>query len=269
MRGLSCGQPKGALQRSQTSAGSVSGTAMSAKATIRRMALVCLADSSAAALPGWVSPDMRYTSGDIARGEMTTSRRGRRPAGSGTREAILEAARQQFGELGYRHTTLRSIGGLAGVDPRLVLHYFGSKERLFIESVELPAGPERVFSRLIEGDRDSVGQRAAELLIAVMEDPDTQRAMAGVIRAAASEPEQAQSIRELLTDRILMPMATRVGGGSPALRASLMASQVVGMMMARHVVGFAPLVSASREQLVRALAPVFQHSLAGDWVDSE
>ena len=67
---------------------------------------------------------------------MTTAKRGRRPAGSGTREAILEAARQQFGELGYRHTTLRSIGRLAEVDPRLVLHYFGSKEQLFIESVE-------------------------------------------------------------------------------------------------------------------------------------
>jgi AcrR family transcriptional regulator len=200
---------------------------------------------------------------------MTKTRRGRRPAGSGTREAILEAARQQFGELGYRHTTLRSIGRLADVDPRLVLHYFGSKKKLFIESVELPTDPERVFSRLFDGDREGVAERAAELMIALMEDPGTQRAMTGVIRAAASEPEQAQLIRELLTDRILTPMATRVGGGHPELRASLMASQVVGLMMARHVVAFAPLVAASREQLVRALAPVFEHYLTGEWVDPE
>ena len=64
---------------------------------------------------------------------MSKPTRGRRPAGSGTREAIIEAARVQFSERGYRGTTLRRVGTAAGVDPRLVLHYFGSKQQLFIE----------------------------------------------------------------------------------------------------------------------------------------
>lgn len=197
---------------------------------------------------------------------MQKSRRGRRAGGSDTRNDILEAARLQFGELGYGHTTLRSVAAVAGVDPRLVLHYFGSKQRLFIESVELPVDPELVFGSLFEGRREGAGQRAAQLFLAAMEDTETQRAMIGLIRAAASEPEAAELIREVLTQRILMPLASRVGADQPELRASLMASQVVGLMMARYVVGLQPLASASREQLVRALTPVFDHYLAGAWV---
>jgi len=198
---------------------------------------------------------------------VTKPRRGRRPAGSGTREAIIEAARQQFGELGYRRTTLRGVARLAGVDPRLVLHYFGSKKQLFLESVELPIDPATVFERLFEPGPESVGERAAEIIVAVLEDPATQRVMVGLIRAAASEPEAAQLVREILTERMLTPLAERVGGDRPELRAGLMASQVVGLAMGRHVVELDALETVSREQLVRAIAPVFDHYLTGAWVD--
>jgi len=198
---------------------------------------------------------------------LTKTKRGRRPAGSGTRETILAAARQQFGELGYRRATLRGVAATAGVDSRLVLHYFGSKQRLFVESVELPIDPDVLFVRLFEPGPTSVGERAAEVILAVMEDPTTNQMMVGLVRAAASEPEAAALIREVLTERILMPLAERVGGDRPELRAGLMGSQVVGLAMGRHVVEFAPLTSASREQLVRAVAPVFDHYLTGDWVE--
>jgi len=197
-------------------------------------------------------------------GRMAT--RGRRPAGSGTREAIIEEARRQFGERGYAGTTLRSVGSGAGVDPKLVLHYFGSKQGLFAQSVELPLPPELVLERVFAGGPDEVAARAARLVITVMEDEAGRRAFTGLLRAAASEPEAAEAIREVLTSRLLMPIAERVGGDRPDLRASLMATQVVGLAMARHIVGIPPLVAASREQLVRALTPVLEHYLRGDWV---
>ena len=71
--------------------------------------------------------------------------RGRRPAGSGTREAILAAASRAFAEQGYPRTTLRGIARDAGVDTRLVTHYFGNKQDLFIAVVELPFDPEQVM----------------------------------------------------------------------------------------------------------------------------
>lgn len=198
------------------------------------------------------------------------AKRGRgRPAGeTGTREAIIEAARRQFGDIGYRRTSLRSIGRAAGVDPRLVLHYFGSKQALFQASVELPMDPERVVEAVFAHGTEQAAQRAAEVLVGVLEDPDSRRALIGLLRAAVSEPEAAALIRDLLAARVLMPIATRVGGERPELRATMVASQVVGLATARHVVGMEPLAKATREELLRALTPVIDHYLRGDWVSS-
>ena len=204
---------------------------------------------------------------EIATDTSETGRRGRRPAGSGTREAIIDAARGQFGTLGYRRSTLRGIARIAGVDARLVLHYFGSKKQLFMESVKLPVDPQIQIERMFAPGPGSIGERAARSLVGVLGDPETQGALVSLVRAAASEPEAAELIREVLTRRLLLPLAQRVGGEQPELRASLMASQVIGLAMARHVVGLKPLEAATSEQLVRALTPVMDHYLTGAWVE--
>ena len=60
-------------------------------------------------------------------------RRGRRPSGEDTRGAILVAARTEFAARGYDGTTLRGIARAAGVDARLVHHYYdGGKEEIFV-----------------------------------------------------------------------------------------------------------------------------------------
>lgn len=191
--------------------------------------------------------------------------RGRPPGESGTREAIIGEARRQFGEQGYRRTTLRSIAAAADVDPRLVLHYFGSKRDLFLESVELPIEPERVVETVFAHGPDGVGRRAVELILAVLDDAQSRQALIGLLRAAVSEPEAAELIRVLLSARILLPIARRLGAPQPELRASLAGSQIVGLAIARHVVALEPLTRASRDELVRGLAPVIEHYLGGDW----
>ena len=129
--------------------------------------------------------------------------------------AIIVAARQQFGELGYQRTTLRGVAHIAGVDPRLVLHYFGSKRQLFIESVELLIDPDVLLARLFEPGPESVGERAAEMFVAVLEDPGTQRGIVGLLRAAASEPEAAQLVREI-ADRARPHAASPKRRGRPS-----------------------------------------------------
>jgi Tetracyclin repressor-like, C-terminal domain len=108
---------------------------------------------------------------------------------------------------------------------------------------------------------------AATLLTSVMDDPETRRPLLALMRAAVTEPEAADLIRQLLTERMLLPMAQHVGGARPELRASLMAASLVGVVMVRHVVRIEPLAQASREQLIQAIVPVFEHYLHGDWVD--
>ena len=82
---------------------------------------------------------------------------GRRPGDSGTREAILEAARAAFAAAGYDRATIRGIAAAADVDPALVLHYFGTKEELFEAALELPVRPREILARGIAAGRDQLG----------------------------------------------------------------------------------------------------------------
>ncbi|HEX7171216.1 MAG TPA: TetR family transcriptional regulator [Candidatus Limnocylindria bacterium] len=195
--------------------------------------------------------------------------RGRPPGESVTREAIVGEARRQFSELGYGRTTLRGIARGAGVDPRLLLHYFGSKQELFMVSVELPIEPALIVETVFSGPPSEMAGAAARLMVSVIDDPQTRRPLLALLRAAVTEPEAAELIRRILTERLLLPMAERVGGTRPELRASLVASQLVGMTVVRYVVGIQPLADASREQLIRALEPAFEHYFHGDWVVEE
>lgn len=47
--------------------------------------------------------------------------------------AVLQAAKELFGECGYADTTFKKIARRAGVAPGLVAHHFGSKDNLFLE----------------------------------------------------------------------------------------------------------------------------------------
>ena len=87
------------------------------------------------------------------------ARTGRRPGVSGTREAILDAARRAFAEQGYQHATIRGVADLAGVDPALVHHYFGTKQRLFVAAVQLPVNPVEHLMAVLEEDPAQIGQR--------------------------------------------------------------------------------------------------------------
>lgn len=149
----------------------------------------------------------------------------------------------------------------AGVDPALVTHYFGSKQQLFIFVVAPPVDPALVVAQVVDGDPARAGERLARFVVGVLQEPDGRARITGMVRAAASEPEAAALLREVITRDLYGPMTAALGGDRPELRANLVGSQMVGLVMARYVVGIEPLASASPEEVVRAVAPVLQHYL--------
>lgn len=186
---------------------------------------------------------------------------GRRPGKSGTRELIASVAGRQFAELGYDRTTMRGIAREANVDPALVKHYFGTKPELFVSVVQLPFDPAVVAAGVFAGDRDTIGERLANFVLAVLESEEGRRRLTGIVRAAASEPEAARLVRERIVSQILGALAESIGADDPQLRASLVSSQVVGLIMTRYVIGVEPLASRDAASIVAALAPVLQHYL--------
>lgn len=189
-------------------------------------------------------------------------RSGRRAGDSGTREAILQAARSQFAERGYDRTSLRSVAQEAGVDPTLVSHFHGSKQQLFVTVVELPFDPSVALPELLAGDKDGVGLRLARFILGILESEEGRQRMTGLIRAAASEAEAARLVRELVTRELVGRIAESLEVDDAPLRASLVGSQLVGLVMARYVVGVEPLASRDGATVAELIAPVLQHYLA-------
>jgi AcrR family transcriptional regulator len=192
---------------------------------------------------------------------VAVKRRGRRPGPSRTREGIAQAARRQFAALGYDRTTIRSVAAEAGVDPALVVHYFGSKQRLFLTAIELPFEVTDLVAQLESGPRDRVGERVARFALEVLGDPGARARWTGMIRAAASDPDAAGILRDVLNRQIFKPLAEALGSEDAQLRANLASSQMVGLVMARYVIEIEPLASADAETVAAAIAPTLQRYL--------
>ena len=190
-------------------------------------------------------------------------RTGRRHGPSGTREAIAEAARRQFAELGYDRTTIRGVAAEAGVDPALVVHFFGSKQQLFLSVMSLPFEPEEVMPRILAGRRSQAGLRLARFAVGQLEDRQAQEVITGIVRAAAYEPEAARMVRDLVAGRIVDAISESLAIADARLRANLVGSQVIGLVIARYVIQVEPLASLPPEALIRALAPNLQRYLTG------
>jgi AcrR family transcriptional regulator len=186
---------------------------------------------------------------------------GRRPGHSGTREAIRVAAARQFAEYGYDRTSMRGVAAEAGVDQKLIAHFYGSKQQLFVAAMELPFNPAIAIPAVVAGERHEVGRRLATFVLATLEDPEARRGLTGLIRAAASEPEAARMVREFLMSEVFGPIAAALAVDEPDFRVNLVGSQVVGLVMARYVVGVEPLASAPPEAVAAAIAPTFQRYL--------
>jgi AcrR family transcriptional regulator len=190
-------------------------------------------------------------------------RGGRRPGTSGTREAILRAAGQQFAEHGYDRASLRGIAAEAGVDQKLIAHFFGSKQQLFVAAVGLPLNPAEVLPAILAGGPDTIGERLARLLVDVLEQPQLHQRLTGVVRATASEPQVARMLREFLTRELFGPAAELLGGDDGPFRANLVGSQLVGLLMTRYVIAIEPLASMPPDLVAAAVAPTLQRYLVG------
>ena len=194
---------------------------------------------------------------------MAMSRKtGRRSGTTQTREQIAIAARTLFAELGYERATFRAIAAAAGVDPALVVHFYGSKDELFREVMQLPPAWADAHVRVAEGPRSQMGRRFAALVLGGLEDERTRPIVLGRIRSASSHPDAAALVRETVT-RDLARLTKAIGNDQPDTRAVLIGAQLVGIALARYVVAVEPLASLPAADVVELVAPTFQHYLTG------
>ncbi len=189
------------------------------------------------------------------------TRTGRRPGTPDTRDAILGVARRRFATRGYDATSLRSIAGDARVDPALLIHYFGTKEALFTEATGLPVRLSELFAGL---DAESLRESAETLVrfyLQFVDSDQSRNAILALVRSAVSNEKAAAMLREFMTAELLPVIARLTGHPDARLRACLVAAQLIGIAMMRHVLRLDPLARASADEIVALVAPVIERYL--------
>ncbi|MFV2101114.1 TetR family transcriptional regulator [Micromonospora sp. LOL_024] len=192
-------------------------------------------------------------------------RTGRRPGNPGTREAILDAARTVFAQRGFDASTIRTIAGAAEVDPALVHHYYGSKDQLFLAAMRAPVDPGELLPTVLAGDQDGLGERLVRMFLSVWDSPAGTAGVA-LLRSAVSNEWTARMLREFLTTQVLRRVLDHldVDPAELPLRGALVASQLIGLGVMRHVIRLEPVASAPPETLVATVGPTVQRYLTGE-----
>lgn len=192
-----------------------------------------------------------------------TPRTGRRPGASGSREAILDAARRLFAEHGYVATSLRAIAAEAGVDAALIIHFFGTKAKLLAAAVQWPFDPETEMERISARGRRHAGEELVRLVVRTWDREGDRNAIMTLLRAAAVEPAAADLMREFVQHDLFPPLMRRLKSSQPELRANLASSQLMGLGIARYVLRVQPLATMSEDEVVGWVAPNLQRYLTG------
>ncbi|MFB9661727.1 TetR family transcriptional regulator [Glycomyces mayteni] len=192
-----------------------------------------------------------------------TKRTGRRTGNPDTRSEILGAARRLFADEGFESVSMRRIAGEAGVDPSLIHHYFGSKDDLFMAAIEIPFDPAPEVAAVLEsGEVEDAGERLMTAFVAIWEGPHHEKLLA-VLRSSLSKPAMSFVLKQLFEHRIVKTIERTLGDRVDHIpvRASFIASQVFGLVVARYILKLEPVASLGPEQLAETIGPTIDRYL--------
>ena len=176
---------------------------------------------------------------------------------------IVAAARASFAEHGWAGTTMRGVAREAGVDPALVTYYFSDKRGLLAASLEFPESFTRGVAAAQAAPVKRRGRVFMDTMLGLWEDPQTDEILHSTFVTAAHEPLAMERLREAFAGSILAAVSESLEGEERYLRASLAASQIIGVAMTRYVWRIGALAELSTEEVSRYVAPSVQRYLSG------
>lgn len=175
-----------------------------------------------------------------------------------TEAAILQAATELFAEGGFERTTIRGVAARAGIDPALVMQYYGSKEGLFAEAARWDPD----HTSILTATSDSLAAAAVDDLLARFEGEGREAAVA-FMRNCLTHPTASRVMRDEVMCERAEAVADALHGDERELRAALFGAVLMGVGLARYLIEIEPLAGASPEDVRRLLEPVLQTLVDG------
>jgi len=167
-----------------------------------------------------------------------------------TKAAILSAARERFASVGFEAATIRAIAADAGIDPAMVMRYFGTKDRLFAAAAEFDLR----FPDFSDIDHKDLG---AALVRHFLERWESDEALILLLKSSTTNHEAAERMRQIFVGQ-LTPMVARLDPADTGTRAGLIATQILGFALVRFVLKLPPIAHMSRDDVVEWIGPTIQ-----------
>ncbi|WFE55245.1 TetR family transcriptional regulator [Micromonospora sp. WMMD1155] len=175
----------------------------------------------------------------------------RRNAGN-TRQAILDSAITAFTRHGYDGVGVREIAANAGVTAMLVNRYFGSKEGLFAEVVDVSFAEPTMVPR----DPVDLAAEVAHALVARTAPDAEHLGPFELMLKSAANPRAAEIIRAGIEKHVGARLADALHGPQPHERAELGLALLAGVWLMRRIIGTRALRDADPQLLTAHVTPM-------------
>jgi AcrR family transcriptional regulator len=174
-----------------------------------------------------------------------------------TRAEILRAARSRFAADGYQRATIRAIAADAGIDPSMVMRYYGSKDQLFAAAVDVDLR----LPDLSGIPRRRLGATLVAHFLRRWEDP-ADDALLMLLRSAVADESASARLRAIFRDQLTPVLVGLVGDKAEAAqRAALVATQMLGLALCRNIIRLPPVLAMDTDTVVSRIGPTIQRYL--------
>lgn len=143
-------------------------------------------------------------------------------------------------------------------------HYYGTKQQLFAAAIEAPVNPMDVIRPLRETPIEELGHKLPSVLVPLW-DSEAGQGFIATLRSLLAGSDVVL-IRSFLQEVIATEIGPRVDNppGSGRIRVQFVASQLVGIVVARYILELEPIRSLSAEQIADTIAPNLQRYFTGE-----
>ncbi len=168
-----------------------------------------------------------------------------------TRDRILIQARRLFAEHGFERTTIRAIGAAAGVNPSMVLRYYGSKEDLFATAATIDF-------RVPDLAALPPGERGEALVRHVIDRWDAGDELPALLRAAGTHETARRRLTEVIEQQAAPAISRALPEGEKKEQLAMIVMQIAGLVLSRYVLKHPSMMALDRAELIRCVGAAVQ-----------